>query len=43
MVIKSQSQAVFHYDPFVKRIENHKLSDLKTACDTNTSQAFRIA
>jgi hypothetical protein len=43
MVIKSQSQAVFHYGPYVKRIENHKRSDTKTACDTNTSQAVRIA
>jgi hypothetical protein len=42
MVIKSQSQAVFHYGPFVKRIENHKRSDTKTACDTNTSHAVRI-
>jgi hypothetical protein len=43
MVIKSQSQAVFHYGLFVKRIEHHKRSETKTACDTNTSHAVRIA
>jgi hypothetical protein len=43
MVIKSQSQAVFHYGPFVKRIEHHKRSETKTAYDTNTLQAVQIA
>jgi hypothetical protein len=43
MVIKSQSQAVFHYGLFVKRIEQHKRSETKTAYDTNTLQAVRIA